>query len=177
MRWLAIVAAVIVVVIVVVVAIGYALPVSHVASRSAELSAPPDTVWRAITEVEAMPRWRPDLTSVELLPAADGRTRWREVGKNGTITFETVESTPPSRLVARIADETLPFGGSWTYVLTPLPSGTKLEITENGEVRNPVFRLMSRLVFGHHATMDAYLAALQAHLHRAGQPVAGVAAR
>ena len=177
MRWVAIVAAVLVGVVVLVVVIGYMLPVSHVASRSAELPAPPDSVWRAITDVSAMPTWRPDVSSVEVLAPVNGRSRWREVGTNGTITFETLESTPPTRFVARIADDALPFGGSWTYVVTATPNGTRLEITENGDVRNPVFRFMSRFVFGHHPTMDAYLAALGAHLRRNSRPIATAGVR
>ena len=166
MRWTAIIVGIIVALVATVIVIGYLLPVGHVASRAIDLPAPPDSVWRAITEFEAMPRWRPDVSSVATLPPADGRPRWRESGSNGTITYETVESTPPTRLVSRIADDALPFGGSWTYQLTPAAGGTRLEITENGEVRNPVFRFMSRFVFGHHATMDAYLKALDAHLRR-----------
>ena len=30
-------------------------------------------------------------------------------------------------------------------------------ITEHGQVFNPVFRVMSRFVFGHTATIEAYL--------------------
>ena len=37
------------------------------------------------------------------------------------------------------------------------PAGRDLTITEDGEVYNVFFRFMSRFVFGHHATMDAYL--------------------
>jgi hypothetical protein len=57
-----------------------------------------------------------------------------------------------------IADSTLPFGGKWTYELTPSGTGTMLRITEDGEVYNPVFRFVSRFVMGHTATMDKYLA-------------------
>jgi hypothetical protein len=35
-----------------------------------------------------------------------------------------------------------------------------VRITEDGEVYNPIFRFMSRFVFGHTHTMDAYLRAL-----------------
>ena len=37
---------------------------------------------------------------------------------------------------------------------------TIVRITEDGQVYNPVFRFMSRFVFGHARTMDAYLRAL-----------------
>jgi hypothetical protein len=63
-------------------------------------------------------------------------------------------------MVTRIADKTLTFGGAWTYELSPQGGGTRLVITEHGEVYNPLFRFMSRFVFGHTATLDRYLADL-----------------
>jgi len=40
------------------------------------------------------------------------------------------------------------------------PGVTNVRITENGQVYNPVIRLMSRFVLGHTRTMDIYLYAL-----------------
>ncbi len=37
-----------------------------------------------------------------------------------------------------------------------------MTVTEEGEIYNPVFRVMSRLVFGYHGMMDSYLRALGA---------------
>ncbi len=146
-----------------VVAFGYALPVAHVATRDAVLQAPPERVFAFLTGVEAFPGWRSDVREVEVT----GRTphlQWRERGSDGTIAFEVQESEPPRRLVTRIADKTLPFGGAWTFTLQPANGGTKLTITENGEVYNPLFRVMSRFVFGHTATIDRYLGDLQKQL-------------
>ena len=42
--------------------------------------------------------------------------------------------------------------------LIPRGDSTTLRITENGEVYNPVFRFVSRFVFGHSATIEKYLA-------------------
>jgi hypothetical protein len=64
--------------------------------------------------------------------------------------------------VARIADTDLPFGGTWTYELKPEGAGTRVTITERGEVYNPIFRFMSRFVLSQTATMEKYLAALTA---------------
>jgi uncharacterized protein YndB with AHSA1/START domain len=88
--------------------------------------------------------------------AWEPRVRWREYGRN-TITFERVEIEPPTRLVTRIADPDLPFGGTWTFDLVEEGEGTRLTITEHGEVHNPVFRFMSRYVFGHAATIEQFL--------------------
>jgi uncharacterized protein YndB with AHSA1/START domain len=146
-----------------VVAFGYALPVAHVATRDVTLPAPPERVFAALTDVEAFPRWRADVQEVDVT-ARTPQLQWQERGSDGTIAFEVQESDPPRRLVTRIADRTLPFGGAWTFTLQPEGGGTKLTITENGEVYNPLFRVMSRFVFGHAATIDRYLRDLQEHL-------------
>jgi hypothetical protein len=66
----------------------------------------------------------------------------------------------------KIADPDLPFGGTWTYTLTPAGTGTRLQITEEGAVHNVLFRFVSRFVIGHTASIDRYLADLQAILRR-----------
>jgi len=142
-----------------VVGIGYMLPVAHVASADAMIAAPPDHVFALLTDVSAYPRWRPDVSRVEVLSRAP--VRWRERGSTGDITFEIQENMAPARLVTRIADPTLPFGGTWTFQLTPTSGGTRVTITEHGEVYNPVFRFVSRFVFGHTATIEQFLTALK----------------
>jgi hypothetical protein len=66
--------------------------------------------------------------------------------------------------VNRIADPKLPFGGSWTYEVSAAGSGTELNITENGEVYNPLFRFVSRFIMGHTATIEKYQRDLAARL-------------
>ena len=164
MRWLLIIGGSLAAVVAVVVAVGYSLPVKHVASRTAHVVAPPERVWATITDVASAPQWRPGVKSAEILGQGAAGPVWREVSGDGTITFETVESAPPRRLVTRITDKSLPFGGTWTYELQPAGSGTQVTIQEDGEVYNPVFRFVSRYVMGHHATIDKYLAALRTRL-------------
>ena len=142
------------------VGVGYALPEKHVATGVAIIPAPPDSVWKTITEVSAYPQWRPDVKKVEIVRAAEGRVAWREESGGDLIPMEIVESTPPSRLVVRIASDSLPFGGAWTYELAPSGSGTRVQITENGIVYNPLFRFVSRYLMGHTKTIDDYLHAL-----------------
>jgi uncharacterized protein YndB with AHSA1/START domain len=145
-----------------VVAFGYALPVAHVVTRETELAATPERVFAALMDVEAYPKWRSDVKEVEIVARAP--LRWREKGSNDTIAFEALEVDGPKRLVTRITDKTLPFGGSWTFALQPAGAGTRLSVTENGEVYNPLIRVMSRYVFGHTATIEQYLADLQKYL-------------
>ena len=155
LRALILVLGVLVALILLLIAIGYALPISHVATRETRLAAPPERVFSVLRDVEKFPTWRSDVKSVEVV-ATTPALRWRERGDNDIIfEMETVE--PPGRIVTRIVDKTLPFGGSWTYELSPQDGGTRLVITENGEVYNPLFRFMSRFVFGHTATIQKYL--------------------
>ncbi len=140
-----------------VVIVGWLLPVRHRASRQATYAVLPETVYEAITKVEDFPQWRSKMKTVEIVPSPTGTRSFRESGSDGTILYVVDEAVPGRRLVTRIADERLPFGGKWTYELLPSAPGTTLRITEDGKVYNPIFRFMSRFVFGHHATIDTYL--------------------
>jgi len=162
MRWVLGIGGLLVLVVLTICAIGYMLPKSHVASASARFAAAPDSIWTSLTDVPAFPTWRPSLSRVELLPDENGERGWRELGKHDAVTYRVVESVPPRRLVTRIADQNLPYGGTWTYDLAPDRSGTRLTITENGEVYNPIFRFVSRFVLGYTSTMDGVLRALGA---------------
>jgi uncharacterized protein YndB with AHSA1/START domain len=128
---------------VIVVLVGRSLPVAHVASRSATFSAPPERVWEALSDPEVMSS--------------------RGVGD---VKFETVDTLPNRRLVRRVVGERS-FGGTWTCELESLLEGTRLTITENGEVYNIFFRFVSRYIVGHRRTIDSFLAALRRHLESA----------
>ena len=130
------------------------------ATRIGRYSQPPDAVWKVITDVEAMPSWREGLKSVQRLPDRNGLPAHVEVTSSGTILMETVEMIPPQKLVSRIADPKLPFGGTWTFEIAPTGEGATLRITERGYVTNPFFRFMSRFVFGQTSTMESYLRSL-----------------
>ncbi len=146
--------------IVLITLIGALLPRDHVATRIGRYRQPPEAIWKAITDVDAMPSWREGLKSVERLPDREGLPVHLEVTSSGKIPFETMEMAPPQKLVTRIADPKLPFGGTWTFEIAPTAEGATLRITERGYVTNPFFRFMSRFVFGQTSTMESYLKSL-----------------
>jgi hypothetical protein len=162
MKWLLIVVGILAGVVVIVTAAGMSLPQNHVATRSTHLSVPPDKVWSIVTDAPAYPSWRPDVASVEMLSGPDGgKISWREVSPKGNkLAFEATTVEAPSHFVTVIADKDIPFGGSWDYRIVPDGTGSRITITENGEVYNPIFRFVSRFVLGHTATLDKYLTAL-----------------
>ena len=157
----------------VVVIVGYLLPVRHETTVSATIPATPDAIWEVLTNPVNYVQWRGDVTSVVVLPTESGHVAWREVGKNGAITFVVEEAERPRRLVTRITDKSLPFGGSWEYLVTADGAGSRVRITEHGEVYNPVFRFVSRFVMGHTATASAYLKALGARFGATLTPQVG----
>ncbi|HEU4415675.1 MAG TPA: SRPBCC family protein [Candidatus Angelobacter sp.] len=162
MKWLLIIVLSLVAIVLIIVLIGALLPQKHHVSRTVSLHQRVEVVWNLIS---GPPNWRPDITNYQDLPPHDGHRMWRETDKHGqTITYETVESSAPRRLVVRIADPKLPFGGTWTYDLAPSDSGCSLTITEDGEVYNPLFRFVSRFIMGHTATIDSYVKAMQQKL-------------
>jgi hypothetical protein len=124
----------IVVLIAAIAAIGAMLPKQHTATRSAVVRKPADDVYKRIRELASTPE------------------------------YEIVLDEPARRLISRVADKSLPYSGSWTYDLESVPEGTRVTITENGEVPNPIFRFLSKYVFGHTKTMETYLSDLQQKL-------------
>ena len=162
MRWTVWIVGSVVLLGVVVTAIGYMLPKAHRVSRTVRLPMTPDALYTLLSEVDKYPSWRPGVTSVTRQPDHDGKPAWTEKvgGDSIPLRFERMER--PSTLVARIADPSLPFGGTWTYRIVPEGSSSTVTITEDGEVYNPIFRFMSRFVLGHAATLDEFVRNLEA---------------
>jgi hypothetical protein len=121
-------------------------------------------IWSTIVDVENFPSWRAGVTRVERLPDRNGYPVWIEEGRSGKMTLAVERMEPPRVMVARIADPKLPFGGTWTYEITPEQAGSRLTITENGEIYNPLFRFMARFIFGYEGTIRSYLASLEKRL-------------
>ena len=157
MKIVLIVLAVLIAAVAAVIAIGYSLPVKHRAVREVRLRQSPTVIFAAITDVKAAPSWRSSVKTVEVLPDSSGKSRFREIGSDGSILFEVEREVPGRKLVTRIADPSLPFGGTWTYDLIPDGDSTTIRITEDGEVYNPFFRFVSRFLMGHTRTIDRYL--------------------
>jgi uncharacterized protein YndB with AHSA1/START domain len=158
--------------VVVLIVIGSLLPRDHVAALSIELRAGPERVWSLVADLGGTARWRPDVTRVESQSGPSGTLRYVEHSRHGATPFELVSQEPPRRQVVRVVDDGLPFGGTWTWDLVSAGAGTRLTITEAGFIRNPVFRVMSRLFFPPTATMNGYLRALARELGESAEPQA-----
>jgi hypothetical protein len=141
----------------IVVVIGALLPRAHTATRAATYRQSAGTLFAVARDFAAQPGWRTGLIRVDVLPPSDGRPCHVEISKHRAITYVVEEERPGEKLVMRIADEKLPFGGTWTFEFTPAGDHTAVRITEHGEIKNLLFRFMGRFVFGYTATMETYL--------------------
>ena len=140
--------------------VGSQLPMSHVATRSVLIRRTPSEVYRVVRAFDKAPSWRTSVMSVEILGESNGHLRYKEHRGDGDVTYELVEDVPDQKLVTRIVDQDLVYSGSWTIELKQEGDGTRVTITENGEVSNVMFRFFSRYVFGHTSSIDNYLTSL-----------------
>src|SRR5947209_7696546 len=90
---------------------GALLPEKHAATRQARYRQKPEVIWEAVANDKG----------------------------DESLTYRIEETDPPRRLVRRVIDPHHNFGGTWTYRIEPVPEGSMLRITENGEVYNPIF--------------------------------------
>jgi hypothetical protein len=148
--------------------VGAMLPRDHHATRKARFHVAPEAIYALLA---GPPDWRTGVKSFGDLPDRDGHKQWWEKDSHGQqIAYEVVEAKPPNRLVTRIAQPGLPFGGTWTFEIAPLPEGgSEVRIREDGEVYNVIFRFMARFFFGYTGSIETYLRDLGAKFR---EPVA-----
>jgi hypothetical protein len=145
---------------------GSRLPREHHSQVTLMLRANRATVWTALTDYAAMPQWWPAVKAVRMEKLPDGSELTFNLDRHGQeIPFRTVEVRPNEKLVRMIANDQLPFGGTWTYELADAgDGGTRLTLTEDGFINPPVFRAMAKWFFGLDLTQRDYLAHLERHL-------------
>lgn len=153
MKWFIRLLIVVAILIVAMFIMGSSLPEHHLATATREFGAPRDSVWAVLTNFQQWPAWRSGLKEIRMKD-----NEFTEVSSDDEAVMYLIEEfNPPERLVTRIATLDLPYGGSWTYELTPTAGGCSLTITENGEVYNPMFRFIANYMIGHSSSMEKYL--------------------
>lgn len=146
-------------------------------SSEIEIAAPPDRVFAALSDVEQMRAWMPNLVALEPLtqgPLGVG-SQWREtrkmMGHQAAEVFEVTALEPPRRLEVYVdgAKGTTGKGAfRFRFDLEPISAGTRVKM--NGEVDMPggwLTWLTGRLVRGVMKTAcQKDLKAMKAHVER-----------
>ena len=129
-----------------------------------------------VRAVEQQPTWRAGVERIEVMERTEARLRYIEHGGNGAIPFAFREVVPDAEFHSVIDTDSLPFGGEWDIVLSPIDdTHTRVTITESGIVRSALFRFVSRYVMGHTRTIDRYLTDLAAYAATVAQQPASPA--
>lgn len=176
MYWILFVMGAAVSIVVAVIVGGLVTPKSHAVARTVTLRAAPATVWEIVRDVGSYATWRPDVESTRVEGA-----EWQEFSTRRTLRFGVADEQPPHRFVARILDDDLPFTGEWTWMLEPSGRGTRVTLTERGDVGNPLFRFVGAHMVGYTRSIDSALNALAIRVGDAAariddaRPVAGPA--
>lgn len=171
MKWVLLALGIVVLLVIVVVAWGMSLPRTHRATSEIRLRNSPEEVWAIVRDPAALLGTWPDLKSVRRLEDQAGREIWEEEVGGFPMRLIVSEAVPPSRLVTTIdADPEAAFGGRWVHELEPANGGTRVRVTEDGWIGNPVFRVMAN-VMGLHRSIDGYLRALGSRLGQEVTPV------
>lgn len=147
----------------VVTVVGTNQPKTHVAARSLEVKQTPEAIWAVITDHASEPAWQPYVQSVKRMPDRDGREVWEVKYKgagNPPMTLATTEKAPARRMVRTIDDAKKVFSGRWEFEIATSNGGSRVTITEHGEIPNPFFRGMWRLFSNPTMYIDMYLKAL-----------------
>lgn len=117
---------------------------------SGVVSAPPETVFRDVLDLERFPLSGSMLKSRETLPETDGKRRWKEDIGLSQIVGAVAESEEPRRIVFDLEDEKVGMTSHWVVNLEPADGGTKVHIEQTGLIRlgsfhAPMFRFIMRL--------------------------------
>lgn len=151
--------------------IGAFVPREHRATSTVTLRQPPESVWTVVRDLGGVPAWWPEIKESVRQPDKNGQEVWRQKMSGWDVPLIVIESTPGRRLVTQIDTSAGgAFGGTWTYELVSDSGATKVSVTEAGWIGNPIFRFLSRFVFGYYGTLDGYLKALGKRFGEAVQP-------
>lgn len=150
--------------------VGLTLRADHQLARTIVVATRPAEVFAVVRDVDGWPAWRGEVKRIEPRPDVDGRRAFVEHARHDKVPYviEVDEAAPDGRggrLVTRIVDDGLPFGGHWVIdVAAEGPGGeaARVTITEDGIVKNPVFRALSRTVYSLASTQERWLRALGA---------------
>ncbi len=153
--------------------IGAFLPREHRSVRQAEFHQDQQAIWSTLADFTLLPSWMPGISRAVPVDQPGENPAWTLATDDGEMTIELVQADMPRRLVTRIVDAGGPFGGTWTYDLTPVEGATRVTITEDGWISNPMYRFLARYVFGTTRSLDAALRGLGDYLGETVLPAAG----
>ena len=155
---------------------GQRLPREHRFKTSVILVARTDTVYQLTRRIGSYPKWWYDVKMARRLEGKRKET-WELAmgGGGGLLAVELASEVPGQRVVTSITpsseaeSEKPKWGGKWTTRVFESAAGTEVEITEDGWVESPFYRIFAK-VRGQTRTADSFLKSLAAHFGEVATP-------
>lgn len=141
--------------------IGSLMERDHFAKQARVVPAPIDKVWDSVSGFDELGAWAPDIAALERVEDVDGLPSYRMEGEDSVVTFTFTTVRAPRELSVEVRDSLDSYGGTWSYQLTEVDGGTRVEVSEDGWTDPPYFRF-AFWVFGRDRTISRYLDALVA---------------
>jgi uncharacterized protein YndB with AHSA1/START domain len=161
MRRLGVVLGVLVVLVIVVPwTVGSFMARGHFAKGTRVIAAPIDEVWGSVSGFDELGTWAPDLAALERVADVGGLPSYEMKAEDAVITFTFTTVRAPHELAVSLLDSGNSYGGHWSYLLTEVPGGTRVEVSEDGWTE-PAFFRFALWAYGHDRTIGRYLDALE----------------
>lgn len=129
-------------------AMGYLSSEDFSGTRTETIQASPSEVWSVLTNIEALPEFRQEVTSIEFIEDSVGnRLIWKEhTDMGGFILFTMLDSIQNKRLKLEMDGSSFGMSGTWTYELVEnADNTTELTVTENSKTTNAMVRSLLNL--------------------------------
>lgn len=140
---------------------GSSLPEERVVSRTIFINANPIDVYNLAVDIEGQSSWRKDVLGITV--GSDDRS-WVEHTEQGDVKLEITDVDAPHGFSLSLQGRG--FHGRWSGTFTASGSGTEVSLTEAISVKNPFFRLLSKVMKFTEKFMDAYAHELKTEAER-----------
>jgi hypothetical protein len=143
--------------------LGMLLPARYEVERSVELEAPPNFIWRIVTDHAKETEWRNGVHSVEKQHSQDRKPLWKETryDMRTPLFLKTVVSEPPHKLVREIVDNTLMSGSYQIEIAAAGEEKSKVTMRQEAELHKPFQRIKMYLFGSKAAEVERYLSDLK----------------
>ncbi|MGA3179184.1 MAG: SRPBCC family protein [Verrucomicrobiota bacterium] len=147
MKWFLIIVGIFILAVLAVLVFGLLQSAKHSVTRSVHLKQKPETVFAVLDNWTDMPKWSSSVSKVETKSGLDTKRIARFTLKWGgrQMIFTQLERIPPRRLVISMAKEGGEVMGMWTYDIAAETDGSRVSLTESGELGNPFYRTIARI--------------------------------
>lgn len=156
MAWIVGVVSVVFVSVVAVYFVGLLLSPKTTASVSGRIEAEPQQVWDYVINTSA-PGSSESPTRAHQATSEQGSTTSVRPPRDGQPGITVEKRIDAELLVVTFDDGRHPYVGTWTFELDQVHGGTLLTVTEHGEISDPFYRALSRVLFRDTSKLGEYV--------------------